>query len=193
MLAQLSTVKTRLGIDEFDVKDDALLTHAIEAVSARFDRECNRTLARAVNAAQEFNGADLELCPACYPIESVTRFELKTTEVEGWVEQADIDFLIRSLCVISLAAPLGDARAQARVIYTGGYVLPGATAGAGQAALPADLETAAVEQVAFWYQNRDRVGVLKEWPKGGIYQEFADIDLIPSVRAVLGRYERWRW
>ena len=46
--------------------------------------------------------------------------------------------------------------------------------------------------MVFWYQNRDRVGVLKEWPKGGIYQEFADIDLIPSVRAVLGRYERWK-
>ena len=192
MLTQLATVKSRLGIYEFDLKDDALLTRAIEAVSARFDRECNRTLARTANAAQEFNAADLELCPAVYPIESVTRFELKTTEAEGWVEQADIDFLIRSHCVISLAAPLGTTREQARVIYTGGYVLPGATVGAGQTPLPADLETAAVEQVAFWYQNRDRVGVLKEWPKGGIYQEFADIDLIPSVRAVLGRYERWR-
>src|SRR2546427_10594264 len=120
MLTQLLTVKSRLGIDEFDVKDDALLTRAIEAISARFDRECNRTLARAANAAQEFNAADVELCPACYPIESVTRFELKTTEAGGWVEQAGVDFLIRSHCVISLSAPLGDPREQGRVVYTGG-------------------------------------------------------------------------
>jgi len=30
-----------------------------------------------------------------YPIESVTKFELKSTEAEGWVEQTDIDYLIR--------------------------------------------------------------------------------------------------
>lgn len=36
-------------------------------------------------------------------------------------------------------------RLPARVTYTGGYVLPGAQVGAGQAALPADLESAAVE------------------------------------------------
>ena len=195
MLTQLSTVKSRLGIDEFDIKDDAALTRAIEAISVRFDRECNRTLARTVNAAQEFDAADLELCPACYPIESVTRFELKENETDGWIEQTDVSFLIRNHCVISLHSAFrtpNSALAQARLIYTGGYVLPGATTGAGQTPLAADLETAAIEMVAFWYQNRDRVGVLREWPKGGIYQEFADIDLMPSVRAVLGRYERWR-
>ena len=50
MITQLLTVKTRLGIDEFDVTHDALLTNAIKAVSARFDQECNRTLARTVTA-----------------------------------------------------------------------------------------------------------------------------------------------
>ena len=33
MLTQLSTIKSRLGIDEFDLKDDALLTRAIAARS----------------------------------------------------------------------------------------------------------------------------------------------------------------
>ncbi len=46
MLTQLSTVKTRLGITVTDY--DALLTSAIKAVSARFDRECNRRLPRTV-------------------------------------------------------------------------------------------------------------------------------------------------
>jgi hypothetical protein len=94
--------------------------------------------------------------------------------------------------VIGLEEGLGSARQQARVIYTGGYVLPGETVGAGQTALPAELETAAIEMVAFWYQNRDRVGVNRVWPKGGLFEEFQDIDLVPSVRAALEKYERWR-
>src|SRR6266478_2730046 len=46
MLTQLLTVKSRLALDEFNVQYDTLLTNAIKAVSARFDRETNRTLAR---------------------------------------------------------------------------------------------------------------------------------------------------
>src|SRR2546423_15333813 len=78
MLTQLLTVKSRLGIDEFDIKDDALLTRAIKSISARFDMECKRTLARTVDAMHEFDALDLELAPRGYPIESVTRFEMRT-------------------------------------------------------------------------------------------------------------------
>jgi len=40
------------------------------------------------------------------------------------------------------------------VTYTAGYVLPGDTPAAGQTALPDDLEQAAVEQVAYWFQKQ---------------------------------------
>jgi hypothetical protein len=43
MLTTLSTVKTRLGLAVTDYDD--LLTNAIQAASARFDEETNRTLA----------------------------------------------------------------------------------------------------------------------------------------------------
>jgi hypothetical protein len=190
MLTQLSTLKNRLGIDDSDIKDDAILTRTINAISARFDMECKRTFARTMNDAHEFDPLDIEIAPRCYPIESVIRFELKTSEAEGWVAQTDVMFLLRRSCVIALVDRLGTAPQQARVIYTGGYVLPGSTVGAGQTALPADLETAAIEMVVFWYQNRDRVGVNRVWPRGGLFEEFQDIDLIPSVRAVLEKYER---
>ena len=87
MLTQLSTIKARLNIDEFDLSSDSILTNAINAISVRFDKETNRTLARTVNITQEFDAADTEICLACYPFESLTRFELKTTEAEGWIEQ----------------------------------------------------------------------------------------------------------
>jgi hypothetical protein len=102
MLTQLSTVKARLGIDDVELRYDALLTNAIEAVSARFDKECNRTLARMVDATDEFSGSECELVPVCYPIESVSKFELKTSEAGGWMEQTGVEYLIRRACVVSL-------------------------------------------------------------------------------------------
>jgi hypothetical protein len=52
MLTTLSTIKSRLAIDPFDLQYDSLLTNAITAISFRFDKETNRTLARTVNLTQ---------------------------------------------------------------------------------------------------------------------------------------------
>src|SRR5512135_3148239 len=105
MLTQLATIKARLNISPADTTQDDLLTRAIEAVSARFDRECNRTLARTVDATQEFAATEREIVAQWYPIEAVTKFELKTTEAEGWVERTVTDYLVRQACVISLGVP----------------------------------------------------------------------------------------
>ncbi|SRR5258706_2307348 len=196
MLTQLATVKARLAIDQFDLQYDAILTNAIKAVSARFDKECNRTLARTVGLTEEFSGDATEIRAACYPIETVTKFELKANETEGWLEQTGVEYLIRRHCVISLAQPLNDQRPainspQARLSYTGGYVLPGTSPAAGQTALPDDLEQAAVEQVAAWFQNRDKLGLDTIWPHAGTYEKFIQSDLLLTVRAVLTKYERW--
>ena len=195
MLTTLSTLKSRLAILDTDTQYDALLTNALNALGARFDKECRRTLARTVNATQEFDADDTEIRVACYPIESITRFELKRNEAEGWVEQTNADFLLRRNCVISLASPLGSADELARVTYTGGYLLPGTPppdppVPACQA-LPADLENAAVEQVAFWFQNRDLLGIKTVWEYHGTYQQFVAFDLLLSVQSVLNRYTRF--
>ena len=194
MLAQLTTVKARLGLLETDTQYDELLTRAIEALSARFDRECNRSFARTVGVCQEFPGGEIEIPVGCYPIEAVTKFELKTSESAGWVEQASVEYLVRAKCVISLAVPLWPLRssaALARVTYTGGYVLPGTTPTAGQTALPVELENAVVEQAAFWFERKDAVGVIRIWPSGGNYMQLVDTDLLPAVRAVLRRHTRF--
>ena len=86
MLTQLPTLKARLAIDDLNVQYDDLLTNALEATSARFDKETNRTLARTENLTQEFDPADTEILAACYPIESVSKFETKTSESSGWQE-----------------------------------------------------------------------------------------------------------
>jgi hypothetical protein len=192
MLCQLTTVKARLGIDDFDVKSDALLTNAIRAASDVFEKECNRKFARTVDATQEFNADDIEIILTTYPLEGVTKFETKASESEGWILESEVDYLIRQGCVISLSNQLGSCRKLARVTYTGGYVLPGTTPATGQTALPDDLEQAAVEQVAAWFQNRDKLGVARYWPKGGVYLEFLKTPLLPNVISTLARYQRIR-
>jgi hypothetical protein len=194
MLTQLTTVKARLGLLETDTQYDELLTRAIEAFSGRFERECNRTFGRTVGICQEFLAGEIEIPVGCYPIEIVTKFELKSSESAGWVEQTAVDYLVRGRCVISLTVPLGPVRSSgtlARVTYTGGYVLPGAVVGVGQAPLPVELENAAVEQVAFWFARRESQGVIRFWPTGGNYIQLVDTDLLPAVRAVLRRHTRF--
>ena len=104
MLTQLQTLKNRLGLT--DSSHDAILTAAIIAISSRFDRETNRTLSRTVDFTQEFPAEDTEIIAACYPIEAVTKFELKTSEASAWQEQPDVQYLIRRSCIISLTSPL---------------------------------------------------------------------------------------
>lgn len=198
MLTQLATVKARLDILPSDTTHDDLLMRAIEAISARFDRECNRTLQRKVGATQEFAAGETEIIARCYPIETVTRFEVKRSEVAGWVEQTGIDYLLREACVISLTAPLSlgvsslaEGAGLGRVTYTGGYVVPGTVPGAGQTLLPTDLEWAAVEQVAAWFQHRDKLGLLRYWPSGGTFLAFMQLPLLPEVSAIIRPYRRW--
>jgi hypothetical protein len=196
MLTQLTTIKARLGLGDSDVQYDALLVNALRALSARFDQETRRTLARTVNAIEEFPAHKTAMAVPCYPIESVSRFETKTSETAGWIEQSGVEFLVRRNCVISLTSPIPslDLRCSlCRVIYTGGYVLPGATPGLGQARLPDDLEQAAVEQVACWFRNRDQLGLVRIWPHQGTYEQFAQLDFMVGVQAVLDRYQRWVW
>ena len=196
MLSTLATVKSRLALDPLFVDFDDLLTTALTAISARFDRETNRTLTRTANSTFEFDASETEIIPPCYPIESVSKFETKSTEAEGWIEQTGIDFLVRNRCLLSLAQPLHATRStlfapSGRTTYTGGYVLPGTTPSAGQTPLPADLEQAAVEQVAAWFQHRDKLGLDTSWPHAATYEKFVQLPLLISVQTVLKRYERF--
>jgi hypothetical protein len=193
MLSTLSSLKARLALAESDVTHDDLLTAALDAVSTRFDQECNRTFARTENATYEFDPSDVEIVPPIYPLESVSKFELKQSESGGWLEQTDVEFAIRRACIISLEtsfvithSPLGIAR----VTYTGGYVLPGTDPAPGQTALPSDLEHAAVEQAAAWYQNKDHLGLEVYWGYHSAYSKFSRLSLLSSVAATLATYKR---
>jgi hypothetical protein len=187
MLTQLTTVKTRLGIAPADMADDLLLTNFIAGLSGRFERECNRTFGIGYGINFDFRGDEMNVRPDRCPVVSVASFWSKATEALGWVvESPTPDYLIgQQKNVIELAAPLGSSVGLGRVVYTGGYVLPGTTPGTGETALPSEVEQACVEQCAYVYQNRARLGVASMSAEGGSVQQFGNLDLLPSVRAVL--------
>src|SRR2546426_10513792 len=158
MLTQLSTVKSRLSIPELDTTYDGLLTSAIKAISDRFDKETNRTLARTTSATHEFDATDTEILPPTYPIESVTKFELKSNETDGWTEQTGVQYVIRRGCVVSLSCPfstLHSALCIGRIQYAGGFLLPRTSPGAGQTPLPHHPEKPGVRQDPLWFPNPD--------------------------------------
>lgn len=188
MLVQLQTVKARLLIS--DNTDDTLLTNFIEQAGALFDKFCNRTFARAEAATQEFRGDEVEIAVARFPIEVIIGFDLKSNENESWLPvTAPPDYLVRGDCVIALRAALGNAWDQARILYAGGYVLPGTTPDTGQTALPKDIEQAAVEQVAHWYRTRNLQGVTNTSGNQASIALNQDT-LLPVVQATLEPYRR---
>jgi hypothetical protein len=190
MLTTLETIKSRLRIDAFDTGDDILLNRFLRHASARIEMECNRRFARLEGATDQFPGDATDLIVTRYPVETVSGFELKTNERIGWETVDDVDYLLRPGGVIRLAEILGAESQVLRVTYTGGYVLPGDTPAPGQTALPDDLEQACVEQIAFWYQRREQLGIVNFSGEGGTIKLPGNPDLLPQVSAVLKRYTR---
>ena len=189
-LTQLATVKIRLNL--VDATDDPILTRIINAISDQFECLCNRTFERSPGCTEEFAADETEIQVVCYPLESVTLFELKNTEAEGWQGIVPTpDFVIRRDCVISLAAPLGTSRQRVRITYTGGYVLPGVEVKTGQIPLPESIQQACVEQIACWYLNRNKVGLVSLTEQVGTVTQYSQLDLLPSVRTALKPHIRW--
>src|SRR5438876_2490735 len=109
MLTTLPTLKSRLGIDAFDVKDDAVLTNFIQLVSARFENECNRKFGYAQNTVDEFQGDETELRVARFPLDETQAitFTRLTRAAEGWQAASDAEYVLRQGCVISLLSEIG--------------------------------------------------------------------------------------
>lgn len=192
MLTPLATLKARLGLETFDSTDDAVILNLCKHVSARFAAECNRIFDYGAGLTFEFRADQINVGVDRPPIESVSQFELKSTEAEGWILQSGIDYLIGpQRAVIELALSLGTSRQLGRATYTGGYVLPGTTPVGNQIALPDDVEQACIEQVAYWYQRRSQLGLVSVSSGDSTVQQFQTADLLPQVQAMLKHYQRW--
>src|ERR1041384_8013292 len=117
MLTTLPTLKSRLSIDPFDIKDDTLLTSLIALVTARFDNQTNRKLAYTQNTTDEFQGDETELRLSHYPIDETQTitFQRIIKASEGWQSVTDAEYVLRAGCVISLISEIVRPKEQIRV------------------------------------------------------------------------------
>lgn len=189
MLAQLATVKTRLAIT--GAGDDTVLTNLIELCGDRFEKELGRLLERKVSAQHECQGDAVEVRLPRYPVESIdSDIEVSHFPGEALTPRSGIAYSWQKESgVIQLPYALTGSTGRIRFVYTGGYVMPGTTPGSGQTALPDGIEHACVEQVAFWFQRRNRLG-LQSMPGAGntFFTLVKDLDLLPEVRGMLRGY-----
>ena len=188
MLTTLESLRTRLNLLVTDYDD--ILTQFLLAAGAHFNKKCNRIFGRA-ETTEEFTADETEILPVYYPVGIIEGFQIKSSEGEDWVNVDNVEYLVRRGCVISLPRPLGTWRQQARVFYFGGYYLPDDPNYPSDNPLPDDLQQAALEQVAAWFLNRDKLGLIRQWPHGGVYEVFSKLPLLPWVESVLPRYRRW--
>src|SRR6266404_3769099 len=101
MLTQLTTLKTRLGLEIFDTTDDVTLTNLLRHVSARFAAECNRNFDYGSALTHEFRADQVNIVIDRPPIELVSQFDLKTTESEGRILQSGVEYLLSpQKCVV---------------------------------------------------------------------------------------------
>lgn len=212
MLTTVQLLKERLGIERYEMKFDSLLAMCIATASARFEVECRRLFLRRVNHTQEFPGNSVELILNLYPVESITMFELKSIESDGWQSLDNIEFIIRNNCVVSLFEQPGEPHQQLKLTYTGGYVPQWDSPQDGQFILPQELVYACVEQSAYIFQNRDRLGLVsfaglrsdyeqffkitqeplqtEQTSNVRVFLQFEQIDLLPVVKAILSKYKK---
>src|SRR5438128_593370 len=100
MFTQLATLKSRLSIDPFDIKDDTLLTNLILLVTARFDNQTNRKLAYSQNTTDDFQGDETELRLSRFPVDETQplTFQRLTKASEGWQAVTNADYVLRAGC-----------------------------------------------------------------------------------------------
>lgn len=180
MLAKLSSLKERLGIPQHETAQDKILNFYLRMTSYRFEKECNRFFARKEDFCEEFPADETEIVVCRYPIESVRGIEVMSDPAAGWEPVVEAIYVIHNKCVVSLLKPVGNWKQRARIIYTGGFVLPGNPCGVGQTPLPEDLELACIEQSAYLYQNRERLGLVGFAGLRSDYQKLFDTTSLPS-------------
>lgn len=189
LLCTVDSCRERLGIP--DTKDDEFLARAIAWAGGYFADFCNRDFERFAGALQQFDADGTTILLRRYPVEEVTSFQLQVRN--AWTDLDDVEWVVDPISgVLRLDGAIGNENQIARVLYTGGYVLPGNEVGEGQTALPAHLEAACIEQVAAWYQAKDRLGVTSMSAGGGSITNYSKLTLLPMVEETLQGFKRLR-
>ena len=84
-----------------------------------------------------------------------------------------------------------------QAVYTAGFTPPdvseadGYSQGAGEVLLPDDIRLRAMQQSAFEYGRRDKLGLTGAGVQGGSFSSYARDELLPAVKQTMARYKRY--
>lgn len=163
-----------------DTRFDATIAALGLGVAGEFERLCARRFGRVVGATFEASADRDHYTLPRYPVEAVTKIELRQTLAEGWVDQGDVDGLVRQIMaeagLVLLDALLGGWADRVRLTYTGGYWIDESADGTidhrsavqqGSVSLSANDETKAISfGVAF--ASAPKVALSLVAPAGGV-------------------------
>jgi hypothetical protein len=186
MLTSLVTVTDRIGLESSG--DDALLGRLIASASRAIESSCFRSFDRVVGDTFTTGAEHQEINLPRYPVESVSKIELKESGDGAWLTITPGYSLIGN--ILAFDSIQGTWAQLVRVTYTGGYVTPGEPLAPGQQPVPSDLENACVEQVVYWYQNRNRFKAGMVSGQGTPSVQQPGQSLLPGVLEAIAPYRR---
>ena len=194
-LGSLTLLKSRLlpaqAVTQTD--QDAAITSIGLGVARWFEQLCDRRFDRVEGDIYLTRADRTYVVVPRYPLETVTGLDWLLIDADAWMPSGLPYFLFPHSGLIDFAEALGTRDMQLRVTYTGGYwfdqtedgtgVLP-----TGAYLLPGDLQYAWLEQSAFLFERRNKLGLEKITHNGTF--TIAPADLLPHVSRILAPYRR---
>jgi hypothetical protein len=184
---------------------DAAITTIGRGVAAQFDKYCNRTFERAVDATAEFSAERDHYYLPRYPIEAVGLVEQRNTLTEGWVPLPANALIFNrddAIGLIHFYGSVGNWAVRLRVTYTGGYWFetlepaeedyPSAQP-EGATGLPADVKLAWLLQAGRIWELIDKLGtnISPDKTVQFVSQTLSNLSLITEVKEVLDAHKRF--
>jgi hypothetical protein len=195
-LGTLSELKTWLLADELrtDAGWDSQLTRLGQGVAASMEAYCGRKFAREVGATWECRGDRSMIVLPRYPIEELTKVEMREGVGSGW---SDITSQVEDWSVLSGLVEFGSAPGSSisrlRATWTGGYWWDSSEDGSETKpvlaeALPADLKFAWLQHCRACWARYPKLGT----PVNTVSQPTALVTMnwAPEVLDVLLSYRR---
>ena len=196
-LGSLTLLKSRLlpaqAVAQTD--QDGAITLLGLGVARWFEQLCDRRFDRVEGDIYLTRSDRTYVVVPRYPLETVTGLDwlLIDSNAGAWMPSGLPYLLFPHSGLIDFAEAIGTRDMQLRVTYTGGYwwdqtednsgVLP-----TGAFPLPNDLQYAWLEQAAFLFERRNKLGLEKITHNGTF--AVAPADLLPHVSRILASYRR---
>jgi len=192
----LAEMKANLGIS--DAQDDTVLTRWLEGLQDRIEQALGRELLRQVGAEEILDGGERFVYVKRWPVESGTTPRVWLSTDQDWCDDNELDFDLQEFLVKwdrgKFSYGVGNYNwpggfQNVRIVYTGGFVAAGESAGAGQSVMPEGIRRGTFIQGEFEWRNREHLGQ-RSINAQGASVNLAPAQLLPEVVRIIEAFKR---